>query len=271
MRPLPYTLLPALLLALAAGLCHAQSAPVTPLESPGHGSFYRAWIQDRLSLGLSVSKPSLRETHRDADWSLPVDGQTFIGYINDLKEKSDPVLEISLRYEINRYLAVDLGLSTKAEFDVWNQDGLSCDGTFSYRDLSLGILLQYPLDDYCCAPYVKAAVLRTFCDMSTGTWWKTGWHDPRDYARYKGTGTDLRTAESRDFLVDDTTAFSLSLGVSAFLWRQLSMDVFGGHVFSSDSDAAVDCHYAHRRTLRTAIGAFPLDRSFYGLSVRYWF
>ncbi len=260
-----------MLAALAVPLAAQQvRIPAPQLESAP--SFYDAWIRYRLSLGLALAHSSMKETHRTVDWNRGAAGQTFVGNINKLEEKEMLAVELTLRYDISRFLAIQAGVNTEREIAVWNHDNASSDGQFTFWSLSAGVLLQLPVEPLCCTPYVGLGVEKIFCDFERASWWRTGWHSPSDYNRFHGTDIDRRTALGREMVVEDPPlAFALTLGIACDLWENVSLELFYRKVFADDSDVDVYCDFRTHHHEHTASGSYPLEHSSLGAAVRLWF
>lgn len=241
----------------ADGLRDNTPVPATELD------FYDQYLAYRLSFGIAYVHAAMSD--KSGALSTSDEGtRTFLGHINRLSDDEMGGAAFLARYECTRNLAVELGFNPEITLGTWNDNLAGSDGSFSFRTLYAALLVEYPIEEYCLAPYAGFGLVRTSASMSTAEWWRRGYISPSAW-RHRGE----RSAVSREMSIDaPSIGFLLTLGITADLWRHISADLFYRYFATGDADADVYCHYTNGGTLHSATGKFPTDHSLFGAALR---
>ena len=246
--------------AFAAPPAHAAPDPAVPVAAP---DFYDEYIAYRLSIGVAYVHASMRD-ESGALTTSDEGTRTFLGHIDRLSDDTMGGAAFLVRYECTRNLAVEIGVNPEFSLGTWNDNLSGSDGSFKFRTVYAALHLEYPIEEYCIAPYAGIGIVHTTASMSTAEWWRKGYVSPSAW-RHRGE----RAATSRDMSVDDpSVGLVLSLGLTADLWRHVSADVFYRYFATGDADADVYCHYTNGGTLHSATGKFPTDHALFGAALR---
>ena len=89
-----------------------ETEPV--LEEP---SFYEQWLEWRLSVGVTLTSSEVRHRHVTYDRT---EEHNFLGNINDMHAKNDPVFGLVARYEITPSFAVEAANDFRADLEARN-------------------------------------------------------------------------------------------------------------------------------------------------------
>ena len=226
--------------------------------------FYDTFIAYRLSVGVTYTAASMRETTHSFKPGSHGE-QTYLGHIYHLSEDTTDGVGVLLRYECTRYLGIELGLCPEIKLGTWNNNLAASDGEFTFQTYYASLLFEYPIDEYCLIPYAGAGIVKTSVEMKNGPWWTQGYPSPSAY-RHHGEKTALK----REMTVKDpSVGFVATAGLAAALWRNVSVDVFVRYFATGDSDADVYCYYKGKRGRdHTATGYFPTDHLLYGAALR---
>jgi hypothetical protein len=161
-----------------------------------------------------------------------------------------------------------------AELSVWNNSGLSSDGTLKLKGYTVQAIGQYPWviseEKVSLTPYLGLGLTDVSASWSHAAWWHYGWSSPADYEQYGNGSTKARNGYSRWMLPEDpSAAFTYTLGLVVQVYSHLDIDFFYRVVDLDD----IDTNFRVRSPsgpLRIR-GAFPAKFSAYGVALKYVF
>ncbi|MBR1609753.1 MAG: hypothetical protein IJ678_09090 [Kiritimatiellae bacterium] len=201
--------------------------------------FYEMWLADRLSVGLEVSWATLTDAKRPEDWSR---SQTFVGYINELKDDSQVTFAPVVTYWAARYVRATLRWdSVSGRTKNFNTATRHSDGVVEAAGPMLTVEGVLPLFDDTLLLHAGVGVVRAFCDFDEDTWWHLGFADQASWEALGREQYHTRTGHYREIEVDDAFGFALCAGAS---WRpaeRFELDLSVRHVWLEP-----DCTFGYR-------------------------
>ena len=248
--------------ANARRISRPERTPQPTMEEP---SLADEWISERLSLGISVAKASVRHRHVTYD---PTQGNNFLGNINDMEEHDDVAYGLVIRYVFTPWLALEAADDFRADLDACNMDGDSCDGTVKLRSWRVQAILSWPEESWIVRPWAGIGVENVTASFSHSPWWHYGWSSPEDYRRYGNSSREPRNGVTRTMSVDDPGLSPVfSAGITAELHRHVQLDVFARWTDCDDVDAEFT-RTVGRRRYHMLDGSFPAEHIVYGAAIR---
>lgn len=174
------------------------------------GSFFDTWINDRLSIGLTVSMMTLTSDERPIDVNAH---KNFIGNVTELHiEAEDEIFpSLVINYELCDYarLGVTYGKVSASTLN-WNNhlgDGVvKMQGPMAYLDAML------PLCEKKLVPHAGFGCAFFTGDFEEDTWWQLGYSNPADWEAYGRT--NRAKGHFRRINVDDENSFFWQFGLT---------------------------------------------------------
>lgn len=223
-------------------------------------SFYQQAIEDRLELGINLSRFSLKKNRRPADESRQ---ETFLGYINELHAEQSSTPRIAIGYRINPYLALNY-THDRVEARTWNFNNQLSDGVVRMSGPILSLIASYPVTDW-LAPYAGFGYAPWKSSFDHDAWWTLGYGSPD---AYQAAGSPPVTRETRRRLirVDDRSGWILRGGVELRIHRHWLIDA--GIRRHSLSTGAHFYHLQNGRRHLISSGDFDLSHTMVSLGLR---
>ena len=175
---------------------------------------------------------------------------------------------VVVRYNVCPYVAFQFSKGTEIELGMWNNEDESRDANFTAEGPTYEVLLMYPIQKIHLTPYVGLGYTDLSCGIDYNNWWHYGWSSPDDYDRYGNGSTENRNGTSRWMTIEEPgSAITLSLGITAHVWRYAQLDVFYRTLDVDDAKLSFDRHAGHvSRHMRD--GYVPLECSSWGVALR---
>ena len=240
-----------------------RSAESLKLEEPD--SLYDLLIAERLSLGVNYISTSMDSTHVPYDRTQTAN---FLGNINNLSEDDMDGFGFVARYDLCRFVALQLSTGTHIELGMWNNEHESRDANFVADGTTYEVLLMCPIDSIYTTLFVGLGMTSFSCEIDYNNWWHYGWDSPKSYEKYgKGSKEDRNGTSRWMKLTEPSSAFSFTAGVSVRLWRHVDADVFYRMIDMDDCKIEFDRKEgANSHKMRD--GHIPLKCSSYGVALR---
>lgn len=247
----------------------ARTAPrrtEEPLELEKSNSFYDLLVAEKLSVGAVYVQTKMDKTHVPFD---PSQEGNFLGNINNLEEDEMGGLGFVVRYNLCRYVGLQVSSGTHIELGMWNNEHESRDANFVADGMTYELLLMCPIDAIRTTPFIGLGMTKFSCEIDYNNWWHYGWSSPRDYDAYGHGSTENRNGTSRWMKLTDepSDAFSFTAGLSFRLFRYAQVDVFYRTIDMDDCLIEFD-RKAANNVQKMRSGYVPLKCSSYGVALR---
>ncbi len=221
---------------------------------------YREVIEDRLELGLRISRFKMRTTRRPEDENREL---TFLGYINRLEPLQSSSPRLSIGYHINRYLTVEFTHDEVAA-RTWNFNNELSDGVVRMSGPIFSVITKYPIKER-FIPYAGFGYAPWKARFDHDAWWTLGWSSPEHYEA-AGSPSISQSGRRRVIEVDDDSSMVISGGLEVRAARHLLIDVRVS-LFSLSSDARFYQVWNDARDL-SRTGNFNLSHTRYSMGMR---
>jgi hypothetical protein len=247
----------------------AEPAPQTgPATWPGETTAapQRAWLRDRLTLGVRHTSFSLKttrqETYDEARSSY------FLGSINELREDDDGFAPRPfLQFWPWRGLGVELTWDRVGARTVTAGDGHS-DGTFVASGPMLGLAARWP-NTTRLTPYGGAGWCFFDASFDADAWWELSYPDEATWVAL-GRPAECRNERRRTIQTGDGDGSFWYVGGIIRLYERWNLDVQYRRV-SLDTKATFTVRQGDTEVTEPLRGTIPLDHSAWSVGVSYTF
>jgi hypothetical protein len=235
-----------------------EAAPAVPVSSESQVAIMTPnrehWF---FELGTRITYYKLIEDERGADG-----GETFLGQISNLDAEQDYApYKLFADVMYNKYVGAEITWD-KVSAATINRGG-STDGDVTLMGPIFSLIGRYP-NDTIFTPYAGIGVAFLSGSFDEVDWWHYGWASEADYVA-AGSPATYRHKKSRRIVVDDVTAFPISMGCAIKVAGGWSADLYFRYM-QADADAEF---LENERVLGT--GSFAMGNYAFGIGAKYVF